>query len=69
MVITWLMNNDKETDDKLSIFLQNIEIMDLFVFASKKISHKKVSELQENVLLSAVGNEICCYNDEEKKSI
>ena len=59
MVEAWLIDNDKETDHKFVIFKQNNDILNFCVYDIAKISQKMNSDLRENVVLSAVGYEIC----------
>ena len=66
MVKTWLIDSDKETDNNLVIFKQIEEILTLCVYGIEKKTHKLISELRENVVLSAVGCELGIDFDNEK---
>ena len=66
MVKTWLIDIDRYTDNKNLIFKQNIEVQILCVNDVEKLFHEKISEVRENVVLSAVGYENCNDNDTEK---
>ena len=56
LIKKWLIENVKETDIKFIIFKQKIEFFKFCVCGIGRINLEK-SELQENVILSAVGYE------------
>ena len=62
----WLIDNDKETDSKLVLFKQIKEILISCVYNKEKKPHQLISELPENIVLSAIGYEIGYNNDKEK---
>ena len=59
-----LFDNDKER--QFVKFKKNIEIVNFCVNDIEKVTHKTISKLRENVVLSAVAYEICNENENEK---
>ena len=66
MVKKWLIENDKETDNKFEIIKQINENLKFCVYDIEKLAHKTISELRDNIVLSAVCYEICNDKDNEK---
>ena len=58
IVITVLIDIDKETDIKFEKLKQNNEILSFCVDDIEKLTHKMITDLRENFALSAVGYEI-----------
>ena len=58
MLKTWIIEKDKLTDYKVFTFKQKKEILKLIVYDVEKITHKKISDLRSNKVLSAVDYEI-----------
>ena len=61
-----LIDNDKEADNKIVVYKQNNEILNLCVYDIEITTQKKISELRVNVVVSAVGYETCNDNDIEE---
>ena len=61
-----MIQNDKEKDNRIVLFKHIKEILNSCVGNSEKITHEVISELRENVILSAVGYEIGNDTDTEK---
>ena len=57
-----------ETQNKFAIFRQINEILNFCLYDIEKITHKMISDLRENVVLSAVGYKIGNSYDNEKVS-
>ena len=66
MVKNWLIENDKETDDKIVIFRQFHENLNCCVGDIEKTTHQTIVNRRENSLLSDVGYQISDDNDNEK---
>ena len=66
IVKNWLIENDENTDNKFVILEQIFGILVFCVYDIEKKTHKMISVLRENIVLSAVGYEICSDDDKEK---
>ena len=54
IVKSWLIENAKETENKFVIFTQNKRILTFCEYDIEKTTHKTISDLRENVVLSVV---------------
>ena len=66
MIKTWLIDIDKKTDNKFVIFQQINGTLNFCAYDNEKRTHEMISELREDVLLSAVGCELGNDTDNEK---